>query len=117
MDPNALDVLEFPAIRERLAAATSTELGAELATLLEPSPDIEEVARRQALTSEALGLLDESLEPPLEGIRDVRDQAAHAAAPCRRSRSGMSPTPRRDRCGHVRRSTSRPRRSSARPPP
>ena len=79
MDPDALEVLEFPAIRERLAAATSTELGAELAALLQPSPDIEEVARRQALTSEAIALLDESLEPPLDGIRDVRDQAAHAA--------------------------------------
>ena len=79
MDPDALEVLEFPAIRERLAAATSTELGAELAALLQPSPDIEEVARRQALTSEAIALLDESLEPSLDGIRDVRDQAAHAA--------------------------------------
>ena len=40
MDPNALDVLEFPAIRERLAAATSTELGAELAStcLIDRSP-------------------------------------------------------------------------------
>ena len=79
MDPDALEVLEFPAIRERLAAATSTELGAELAALLQPSPDVDEVTRRQALTSEAIALLDESLEPPLEGIRDVRDQAAHAA--------------------------------------
>jgi len=79
VDPDALEVLQFPAIRERLAAATSTELGAELAALLQPSPDIEEVARRQALTSEAIALLDESLEPPLDGIRDVRDQAAHAA--------------------------------------
>ena len=79
MDSNALHVLEFPAIRQRLAAATSTELGAELATLLEPSPDVDEVTRRQALTAEAIALLDESLEPPLAGIRDVRDQAAHAA--------------------------------------
>ena len=79
MDPNALDVLEFPAIRERLAAATATELGAKLATALEPSPDRGEVTARQTLTSEAIALLDESLEPPLEGIRDVREQAAHAA--------------------------------------
>jgi DNA mismatch repair protein MutS2 len=79
VDSNALHVLEFPAIRQRLAAATSTELGAELATLLEPSPDVDEVTRRQALTAEAIALLDESLEPPLAGIRDVRDQAAHAA--------------------------------------
>ena len=79
MDPNALDVLEFPAIRERVAGAAATEHGAALAAELEPSPDAGEVARRQALTSEAIALLDESLEPPLEKISDVRDQAAHAA--------------------------------------
>ncbi len=78
MDPNALDVLEFPAIRERLARATATEHGGALAAALEPSPDPDEVARRQALTAEVIALLDESLEPPLEGIRDVREQAAHA---------------------------------------
>ncbi len=79
MDPNALDVLEFPAIRERVARATATDFGSALAAELEPSPDADDVARRQALTAEAIGLLDESLEPPLEGIRDVREQAAHAA--------------------------------------
>src|SRR5688500_4360275 len=79
MDPNALDVLEFPAIRERLARAAATELGQALASELEPSDDADEVARRQALTAEAIALLDESLEPPLEGIHDVREQAAHAA--------------------------------------
>ena len=79
MDPNALDVLEFPAIRERVAGAAATEHGAALAAELEPSPEAGEVARRQALTAEAIALLDESLEPPLEKISDVRDQAAHAA--------------------------------------
>ncbi len=79
MDPNALEVLEFPAIRERVAAAAATEHGIALARELAPSPDDGEVARRQALTAEAIALLDESLEPPLDGIRDVREQAAHAA--------------------------------------
>jgi DNA mismatch repair protein MutS2 len=79
VDLDALDALEFRAIRERVAAATATEHGAELARVLEPSPDADEVARRQALTAEAIGLFDESLEPPLEGIHDVREQVAHAA--------------------------------------
>ena len=79
MDPNALDVLEFPAIRERVAGAAATEHGAALAAELEPSPEPGEVARRQALTAEAIALLDESLEPPLDKISDIRDQAAHAA--------------------------------------
>ena len=79
MDSNALGVLEFPVIRERVARATATEYGAAVGGVLEPSADAEEVARRQALTAEAIALLDESLEPPLDGIRDVREQAAHAA--------------------------------------
>ncbi len=79
MDPFALDVLEFQAIRERVAAAAATEHGAALAGALAPSADAQEVARRQALTAEAISLLDESEEPPLEGIRDVREVAALAA--------------------------------------
>jgi len=79
VDANALEVLEFPAIRERVAGAAATEHGAVLAAELEPSPDPVEVAQRQALTAEAIALLDESLEPPLEKISDVRDQVAHAA--------------------------------------
>ncbi len=38
-----------------------------------------EVAHRQALTAEAIGLLDTADEPPLDGIRDVREAAALAA--------------------------------------
>ena len=79
MDRDALEVLEFPAIVERLAAATSTAYGAELAHALVPSDDLEEVSRRQALTAEAVALLDESAEPPLEGIADVRASAELAA--------------------------------------
>jgi DNA mismatch repair protein MutS2 len=74
-----LAALEFPAIVERLAAATGTAYGEELARALVPSAEADEVARRQALTAEVVGLLDESLEPPLEGIHDVRSAAEHAA--------------------------------------
>ena len=79
MHANALDVLEFPAVLERLAAATATARGAELARSLVPSPDAAEVARRQALTGEAIALLDEAAEPPLRGIEDVRVAAERAA--------------------------------------
>jgi len=72
-------VLEFRAIAERLAAATATPFGAELAHALVPSDDLDEVTRRQALTAEAVALLDESAEPPLEGIADVRSSAELAA--------------------------------------
>jgi DNA mismatch repair protein MutS2 len=79
MDEATLAALEFPALTERLAAATSTAFGEERAGALAPSADVDEVARRQALTAEAIALLDVSAEPPLEGIHDVRDAAAHAA--------------------------------------
>jgi DNA mismatch repair protein MutS2 len=79
VDAFAADELELPPILERVAGAAATERGAELARELSPSPDPAEVARRQALTAEAIALLDESLEPELGGIRDVREQAVLAA--------------------------------------
>jgi DNA mismatch repair protein MutS2 len=74
-----LVALEFPAILDRLAAAAGTPPGEELARALAPSVDVAEVTRRQALTAEAVALLDASAEPPLEGISDVRDAVELAA--------------------------------------
>src|SRR6187549_344617 len=50
VDPFALEALEFPAIRQRVASAAATDPGAALAGALTPSADAQEVARRQALT-------------------------------------------------------------------
>jgi dsDNA-specific endonuclease/ATPase MutS2 len=62
--------LEFPAIVERLAAAAATPHGAELVrALVPPSADRDDVSCRQALTAEAVALLDISAEPALEGPR------------------------------------------------
>ena len=79
MDEHALEVLEYPTVLERVAAATATPRGGQLARGLAPSPDPEEVARRQALTAEAIELYDESAEPALAGVEDVRAAAEHAA--------------------------------------
>ncbi|HET7045661.1 MAG TPA: hypothetical protein VFI37_12495, partial [Gaiellaceae bacterium] len=79
MDAHALDVLEFPAILERLAGLTETGPGEALARGLEPSPDPDEVARRQALTAEAVALHEASAEPELAGASDVREAAGRAA--------------------------------------
>jgi DNA mismatch repair protein MutS2 len=79
MDPHALAVLEYPAIAERLADAAASPPGAALAHALVPSPDERDVAARQALTAEAIALLDEAEEPSLHGVADVREAAAHAA--------------------------------------
>lgn len=78
MDAHTLEVLEFPTILGRLAAATETEHGAALAHALEPSPSAHEVARLQALTSEGIALYDESAEPSLAGVDDVRAAAERA---------------------------------------
>jgi len=79
VDRHALAVLEYPAIADRLAHATSTPHGGSLARELLPSPEPEEVRRRQTLTAEAIALLDSAAEPELAGIADVRETAAHAA--------------------------------------
>src|SRR6476620_503403 len=79
MDPHALAVLEFPTILERLEGATESARGGELARELTPSADAGEVARRQALTAEGIALLDNSAEPSLAGLADVRAAAEHAA--------------------------------------
>ncbi len=79
MDPDALALLEYPAIVEQLAALTATPQGALLARDLTPSPDAAVVARRQALTAEAIALLEGSVEPSLRGIQDLREATFRAA--------------------------------------
>ncbi len=71
MDGEALSALELPAILDRLAAAAATDIGAALALALNPSGDEHEVAARQALTTEAVTLLDEADDPPLAGVTDI----------------------------------------------
>ena len=94
MDAFALDELELPPILERVAAAATTERGAELARALAPSPDPAEVAHRQALTAEAIALLDESLEPELRGSATSarRPRSRRAAAFSRRVRCEVADT-------------------------
>jgi DNA mismatch repair protein MutS2 len=79
VESSALGVLELPTVLERLARATATSRGAELARSLVPSPDAAEVASRHSLTAEAIALLDAAAEPQLVGIGDVRADAAGAA--------------------------------------
>jgi len=78
MDANALAALEYPTIVERLADATQTPHGAAYARALIPSAEAAEVAQRQALTTEAVALLDAASGPALGGVGDVRDAAAQA---------------------------------------
>jgi len=75
MDERALELLELPAILERLAAVAASEPGQAGALALAPSDDREEVADRQALTSEAVALVDHAAEPELGRARDIRPAA------------------------------------------
>ena len=76
MNGEALVALELPAITGRLATASSTELGAERARALLPATELADVVVRQALTAEAVALLDAARDPSLAGIADVREAAA-----------------------------------------
>ena len=71
MHGEALQALELPAILERLAAAAATDLGSALARALAPSAVVDEVGARQALTAEAIVLLDAADDPPLAGVADI----------------------------------------------
>jgi DNA mismatch repair protein MutS2 len=72
MERQALAVLEYPLIVERLADAAVTPQGTAAARGLIPSPDVTEVAVRQARTGEAVALLQTGVAPSLHGVADVR---------------------------------------------
>jgi len=78
VDAQALSALEFDLVLGRLAEATATPYGEERARALEPATDVDEVSRRQALTTEAVALLDHAAEPPLHGIPEIREAVEHA---------------------------------------
>jgi DNA mismatch repair protein MutS2 len=79
MDPRALELLELPAILERLAGIAASDPGRACALALEPSGDPDEVTARQALTDEAIALFESSAEPDLAGVREIRPAAELAA--------------------------------------
>jgi DNA mismatch repair protein MutS2 len=78
VDARSLEVLEFPAVLDMLAAEASFEGGHALALALEPSTEASRVARRQALTGEALRLAALGA-PELVSASDIREDAARAA--------------------------------------
>ncbi len=78
MDPRSAELLELPAVRERLAGLTSFPAGGDLARALTPSADAGVVADRLADTEEAIGLRERGVGGP-GGASDVRDAAAQAA--------------------------------------
>jgi len=78
MDTRTLRVLEYDAVRERLAEHASSSLGKDLASRLEPEIDAAIVRHLVAETSQARALLSRSGRAPLGGVRDVRAQVMNA---------------------------------------
>jgi len=75
MREHDLELLELPAVLARLGAATASDPGAALAEALRPSPDADVVRLRQQETSEAISLIEDSVEPDLGGTTDVSEAA------------------------------------------
>lgn len=78
MNQKAIDLLEFPRVRDRLASFCGFSASKELAHALEPSADPVLVARRLALTSEAVRVLNLSPNLNVGGARDVRPSVERA---------------------------------------
>ena len=72
MRARAAALLEFPAVRLRLASHTSSVLGREQALALEPAWDRDEVLRRQRETAEARSFLDGGGDLDLADAADIR---------------------------------------------
>jgi len=77
VDAHAIELLELPAIRERLAGMAACDAGAALARALQPSSDAREVARLREVTREAGVLWEAGLSGP-GGAQDIRDDVRDA---------------------------------------
>ena len=75
MNERALELLELPAVLDRLANAAASEPGRRLAGALRPAFELDDVARRQRLTSEAIAVLDAAAEPDLRNLHDISADA------------------------------------------
>ncbi|HXH22879.1 MAG TPA: endonuclease MutS2 [Dehalococcoidia bacterium] len=79
MDEHALRVLEYDKVIDRLAKLTSFAGGRDLALALQPSPDFDEVLRRQRLLAEAIRLRRLRTPLNLTSASDVRPAVEKAA--------------------------------------
>src|SRR5919197_4762858 len=79
MHPKSLETLEFGHALADLAGETAFSVARELALALEPALDPDQVARRQATTSEAVRLLDERPRTGVQGAHDIRGHLGRAA--------------------------------------
>ena len=78
LDDRTLELLEYPAVVERLSQLTSFSAGREAALALRPVVDRPRVVRRQRITAEVVHLSRLGAEVSLAGARDVRPLAERA---------------------------------------
>jgi DNA mismatch repair protein MutS2 len=78
LDRSSIEMLEFPRVRERLAAYTSFEAGHELATSLQPINDAEHVGLLLKQSAEARKLLSMRPDFHIAEAFDIRDDATRA---------------------------------------
>lgn len=78
MNEKAIRTLEFPKVRERLAAYTSFSAGRDVALQLMPLDDITQVRRSQRITTEAVRLLSLRPDVSIGGAHDIRELARRA---------------------------------------
>ena len=79
MDAHTLEILGFPKVRELLAGYATTSLGKDLARLVEPGTDLQQIRQELNLVTEMTGVLGEGQSPPLGGLKDVRLLVRRAA--------------------------------------
>jgi DNA mismatch repair protein MutS2 len=79
MDARTLRVLEYDAIRQRVARHATCSLGKELAAQMLPAADLPAALRLLEETTQARALVDASGRPPFGGVTDVRGQVMNAA--------------------------------------
>lgn len=79
MDAHALDLLEFPKVRDLLAGYAVCSLGRDLAKQVEPSTNLQNIRTELSLVTEMVLVLGEGQSPPFSGLADVRLLARRAA--------------------------------------
>ena len=79
MHQKTLELIEYPKIKERLAAYAAFGASAELALSLQPGNDVEEIRDRLKFTRESRLLLSLNPDIRIGGVRDVRPQAERAS--------------------------------------
>ncbi len=79
MHEKSIVTLEYPKIMEKVAREAAFSASKELVMELQPTPNLDEVRRRLAYTTEAYRLIELRSDAGVQGARDIRSHLARAA--------------------------------------